>query len=71
MDAPMHEELGRLIASASRFRRIDAQIGEKTVFGGNARQHPRRITFLAQYVNGLVKRIGEDARMAVGDRAGS
>ena len=69
-DPVVNEEIGRLIGLAAVDGGVDAEVGEKTIFGRDARQHQRKVAFAARPPHRFMRRESEHARMAVerGDR---
>ena len=59
------EEVGRLVALATKPRRVDAEVGEEAVLRRDARKHARHVALGSRHSDRLVRRGDEDARVAV------
>ena len=65
----VEEEAGRLPALPAPLARVDAQIGDEAVLGGDGREHARFESLLARASHRLVRGFHVDAGVAVEDGA--
>jgi len=63
------QEIGRLIGLAAGHRGVEIEVGEHAVLGRHARQHAGLEAFGARAPHRFMRRIGEDAGMAIGREA--